>query len=99
MIHHRFRLYFLNYRMIWNFFLAVFLAFTIINNAEGQTTSVTNSGNKSEEFDIKNESFLLPQPLPSGKYTSAIYLLDVFIPPDWTLDVIKAPMIVYSGKL
>src|SRR5436189_2641301 len=53
---------------------------------------------KTSDFDIKNASFLLPQALPAGKYSSSIYLMSVFIPPDWTLDMIKAPMISYAGK-
>lgn len=49
-------------------------------------------------FDMKNGSFLLPQPLPKGKYSHAIYLLYVVPPKDWTLDVVVAPMFNYTGK-
>ena len=49
-------------------------------------------------FDIKTRSFLLPQPLPKGKYSHAIYLLYVVPPKDWTLDVVVAPMFNYTGK-
>ena len=49
-------------------------------------------------FDIKTESFLLPQRLPTGKYSHAIYVLYVIPPKDWTLDVVVAPMFNYSGK-
>lgn len=49
-------------------------------------------------FDIKEESFLLPQALPKYKYSSAIYLLNVVIPSDWTHDIIKAPMFMYAAK-
>lgn len=49
-------------------------------------------------FDIKDRSFLLPQPLPSGKYSHAIYLLYVVPPKDWTLDAVVAPMFNYTGK-
>ena len=49
-------------------------------------------------FDIKKESFLLPQRLPTGKYSHAIYVLYVIPPKDWTLDVVVAPMFNYSGK-
>ena len=56
------------------------------------------SDTSSTDFNIRDESFLLPQVLPSGKYSSALYLLNVFVPKDWTLDMIKAPMFCYAGK-
>lgn len=49
-------------------------------------------------FDIKDYSFLLPQPLPKGKYSHAIYIQYVVPPKDWTLDAVIAPMFNYTGK-
>ena len=51
-----------------------------------------------DSFDIKKVSFLLPQPLPKGKYYQALSIIHVFTPKDWTLDVINAPMFCYEGK-
>jgi hypothetical protein len=51
-----------------------------------------------DSFRIKEASFSLPQPLPAGHYSSAIGLIYVVTPPDWTLDNIKAPMFSYQGK-
>lgn len=59
-----------------------------VNAQSGDTTS----------FDIRDHSFLLPQALPSGKYSHAIYLLYVVPPKDWTLDAVVAPMFSYMGK-
>jgi hypothetical protein len=52
-----------------------------------------------DRFDIRDASFLLPQPAPSGSYSSSLILCNVLIPKDWTLDLIKAPMLCYAGKL
>lgn len=52
----------------------------------------------SAKFDIKQHSFLLPQPLPAGKYSHAITILWVVPPKDWTLDAVVAPMFNYTGK-
>ncbi len=49
-------------------------------------------------FDIKDHSFLLPQPLPPGKFTHALSILWVVPPKDWTLDAVVAPMFSYTGK-
>ena len=49
-------------------------------------------------YDIRTGSFLLPQRLPPGKYSHAIYILYVIPPKDWTLDVVVAPMFNYTGK-
>src|SRR5688500_12309074 len=49
-------------------------------------------------FNVKNASFLLPQALPPYKFSSALYLLNIVTPKDWTLDNIKAPMICYAAK-
>lgn len=49
-------------------------------------------------FDIRDHSFLLPQPLAPWKYSHAIYLQYVVPPKDWTLDAVVAPMFSYTGK-
>jgi hypothetical protein len=49
-------------------------------------------------FIIRDESFLLPQAHRKGNYSSALFLYNVFTPKDWTLDMIKAPMLGYSAK-
>jgi len=51
-----------------------------------------------QEFDIKTQSFLLPQPLSPGKYSHQIAIFYVVPPVDWTLDMVKAPMFNYTGK-
>ena len=51
-----------------------------------------------DSFDIKKASFLLPQPLPKGRYSQSISLVYVVLPKDWTLDVINAPTFCYQGK-
>jgi len=50
------------------------------------------------EFNMKDYSFLLPQPLPAGKYSHAVYLLYLAPPKDWTLDALIVPMFSYVGK-
>ena len=49
-------------------------------------------------YDIRTGSVLLPQRLPKGKYSHAIYILYVVPPKDWTLDAVLAPMFNYTGK-
>ena len=61
--------------------------------AQKKDSSATKSG-----YDIRTGSFLLPQSLPSGKYSHAISILYVIPPKDWTLDVVVAPMFNYTGK-
>jgi hypothetical protein len=51
-----------------------------------------------DTFNIRSGSFLLPQRLPKGKYSHAIYILYIVPPKDWTLDAVVAPMFQYSGK-
>ncbi|HTS44425.1 MAG TPA: hypothetical protein VMH01_08525 [Puia sp.] len=53
---------------------------------------------KADSFDIRNASFLLPQPLPKWKYYHSIAVSYVILPPDWTLDAINVPMLIYNGK-
>jgi hypothetical protein len=60
--------------------------------------TVPASGQDTTRFNIKDYSFLLPQPLPAGKYSHAIYLQYVVPPKDWTLDAVVAPMFNYTGK-
>ncbi len=64
----------------------------------GPLLAQENASSVETEFDIKNGSFLLPQPLPKGKYSHAIYILYVVPPKDWTLDAVVAPMFNYTGK-
>jgi hypothetical protein len=49
-------------------------------------------------FDIRNESFLLPQAQPKWKYSQAISFTYINLPEDWTLNKINAPIFGYSGK-
>jgi hypothetical protein len=53
---------------------------------------------ETDTFNIFKASFLLPQPLPGGHYSSTISVLYVVTPKDWTLDNITAPMFYYQGK-
>ena len=61
--------------------------------AQKEDSSAVKSG-----YDIRTGSFLLPQRLPPGKYSHAIYIQYVIPPKDWTLDVVVAPMFNYTGK-
>jgi hypothetical protein len=78
------------------FFLFSFCV-PVLAGAATEPTAETDSV-RTDNFDIRDESFLLPQCLPPGHYTSALYLLNVYVPSDWTLDMIKAPMFCYAGK-
>jgi hypothetical protein len=51
-----------------------------------------------EKYDIERSSFLLPQPLPTGKYYQNVSILYVVVPKDWATTTIKAPMFSYAGK-
>jgi hypothetical protein len=51
-----------------------------------------------QKFNIKTASFLLPLPLPAGKYSHQIAIFYVVPPKDWTMDIVKAPMFNYTGK-
>ena len=79
-------------------FLTILLSLSIISNSSGENGFIVNKDSLKDNFDIKQASFLLPQPLPSGKYSSAIYLLNIITPAAWTLDNIKTPMFCYSAK-
>ncbi len=79
-------------------FIAVFLL-CIINRSFANNDGIYSKNDTIPAgFDIKEASFLLPQALPKYRYSSAIYLLNVVIPPDWTHDIIKAPMFMYAAK-
>jgi len=71
--------------------LAVLILFLLSSGAIGQEV-------QTDSFRIKEASFALPQPLPAGHYSSAIALIYVVTPTDWTIDNIKAPMFFYQGK-
>ncbi len=62
--------------------------------------SFSGFGQKKEmdTFNIFKASFILPQPLPGGHYSSTLSVLYVVTPKDWTLDNITAPMFYYQGK-
>jgi hypothetical protein len=63
--------------------------------------SMVSFGQKKKQtdtFDIYKASFILPQPLPSGHYSSSISVLYVVTPRDWTDDIITAPMFSYQAK-
>ncbi len=51
-----------------------------------------------DSFDIKSQSFLLPQALPNKKFHHAISIYYVVPPTIWTLDMVKAPMFNYTAK-
>jgi hypothetical protein len=78
-------------------FIIVFL-FLFFSSSSAENAFTANEDSLSDSFNIKDASFLLPQPLSSGKYSSAIYLLNLVTPKAWTLDNIKAPMLCYSAK-
>jgi hypothetical protein len=63
-----------------------------------ETNLNSSETSREDTFNIKDKSFLLPLPQASGHYSSSLILLNVFVPKDWTLDMIKAPMIAYAGK-
>jgi hypothetical protein len=51
-----------------------------------------------DSFDIRSKSFLLPQPLPKGKYYQSLFLAYIVVPKDWTTETVTAPMFGYAGK-
>jgi hypothetical protein len=60
--------------------------------------SVFSQKKNTDTFNIYKASFVLPQPLPGGHYSSSISVLYVVTPKDWTLDNITAPMFSYQAK-
>ena len=51
-----------------------------------------------DTFDIKKASILLPQRIPFKRYLHQIGIRHVFVPKDWTLDNVNAPMFSYEAK-
>jgi len=74
----------------------VMSALTSAYSQKNENTGGKDSAN--DEFDIKNSSFLLPLPLPAGKYQHALSVRNVIVPKDWALDNIQAPFFNYSAK-
>jgi hypothetical protein len=65
----------------------------------GQTAgSNAKKDSVNDSFDIRNSSFLLPQPLPKGKYYQSLFLAYIVVPKDWTTETVTAPMFGYEGK-
>src|SRR5215469_4056481 len=63
-----------------------------------QPDSVPARHTTADSFDIKKASFLLPQALPAGKYSQSFYILYLVLPRDWITQIIKAPVLYYTGK-
>ena len=84
-----------HYRLIMSG-LIVTITISFCFGQESKDSVKSNSVN--DEFDIKNSSFLLPQPLPAGKYSHALAVRNVIVPKDWALDNIQAPFFNYSAK-
>jgi hypothetical protein len=80
------------------FILLILFSCTFSFRSDAGTAATIAGDSKAGDFDIKNSSFLLPQDQAPGHYSSSLFLLNIFMPPDWTLDVIKTPMICYVGK-
>jgi hypothetical protein len=78
-------------------FLTLFCA---INYSDAQTTAsdVKREEAATDSFDIKKHSFLLPQPLPKGKYSQQVAVQYIVIPKDWIDATFTAPMFAYAGK-
>jgi hypothetical protein len=70
----------------------------IVANTINLSFGQTKADSVDNDFDIKNYSFLLPLPLPSGKFQHAIAVYNVVVPKDWALDNIQAPFINYTAK-
>ena len=86
---------------IWRFGVILFLALVFITKYSYPQVIGSNIIKQSladDGFDIKNSSFLLPQPLPKGKYYQSLFLAYVVVPKDWTTETITAPMFGYAGK-
>jgi hypothetical protein len=80
----------------------IILCMTVFFTTEYSYAQTTGSNAKSKPpddgFDIRKSSFLLPQPLPKGKYYQNASILYVVVPNDWTTETISAPMLSYAGK-
>ena len=79
-------------------FISMIFFFGCISNNYAQQKD-PESSKTTDEFDIKDASFLMPQALPPWKFSQAISIYYVVLPKDWTMDVIKAPFFNYSCKL
>lgn len=77
------------------FLFVIFLA--VLSVGFGQDKNTPAAGGD-DGFDIKASSFLLPQPLTSGKYSHTISINYVLVPKDWAHDFVNAPMFGYSAK-
>ncbi|NCD70038.1 hypothetical protein [Mucilaginibacter agri] len=75
--------------------LSMLCAFGYCN---AQTTDHKEEKTAVDSFDIKQHSFLLPQPLPKGKYFQQVSVQYVVIPKDWITETLTAPMLGYAGK-
>jgi hypothetical protein len=80
--------------------LLLLISFALIGSCFAPLIAQENSKAPllADSFDIKKSSFLLPQPLPKGKYSHALSIFYVVPPKDWTLDMVNAPMINYAAK-
>jgi len=74
------------------------LSFTIQFTYAQQGGTTTKTDSVDNAFDVRNESFFLPQALPKGKYYQNLSILYIVVPKDWTTETITAPMAMYSGK-
>lgn len=81
-------------RPLKGFLSIIFLA--IISVGFGQEKEAQSG--PSDDFDIKNSSFLLPKAWPKGKYTHTLSINYVLVPKDWAHDFVNAPMFGYSAK-
>jgi hypothetical protein len=75
-----------------------FIFILVFEQSSGFAQHPGKVSDSTKAFDIKEVSFLLPQPKPKGKYSQALSLVYVVLPKDWTLDVINAPSFCYEGK-
>jgi hypothetical protein len=72
--------------------------FTVSLSFGQKSKDPIKSDSVKSEFDIRNSSFLLPLPLPAGKFQHALAIYNVIVPKDWALDNIQAPFFNYSAK-
>jgi hypothetical protein len=87
----------LNFRQ-FGVILFLMLSFSAQYNYAQTANSNVKKDSGNDSFDIKNSSFLLPQPLPKGKYYQSLFLAYVVVPKDWTTETVTAPMFGYAGK-
>jgi hypothetical protein len=79
--------------------ISIFISLCATGYVEAQQTEAkVSKDSTAKEFDIRDGSFLLPLPLPKGKYYHAIGVYYVIVPKDWALDNIQAPFFNYSAK-